>query len=386
MSDLTPPEPTLLEPPRRDRWIAWAAVASVVLHAGLLVFLFWQSLPQSAEATPPAAIDVELVRPPGAVSASEPPVEEPAKEPAGKAEAEAAQKAAADAAEKAAAEAAEKAAAEAAQKAVAKAAAAPAEAARKVSAEAAEKASAATEPPAETSSAEPPAPDNAATPTQPAEEKSPPEPPSETAAPKAVSEAATDASKPARGSETSAEVAPIPLSRPRVKGLTAPASVPDEAVSAVTADTGETVEGTAPPVASAEPDVASLELSAPRNAKRFYFKEMLSVPSMARAREMLETLPPEKRLAQTCNLEALGQIGNAGDGFAPDVVMAEAYARTEISGTRLAAPGAIFRSGDRWYGLAFDCTLSDDLTSVTAFSYRLGADVTDAVLARLSKT
>jgi hypothetical protein len=145
-------------------------------------------------------------------------------------------------------------------------------------------------------------------------------------------------------------------------------------------------EGTAPPAPSAEPDVATLELGALRSAERFYLKAMLSVPSMARARAMLETLPPEKRLAQTCNIEALAQIGNAGEGFAPDVVMAEAYARSEVTGTRLAASGAIFRSEERWYGLAFDCTLSDDLTSVTAFSYRLGADVTDAVLARLSKT
>ncbi|RYH05148.1 MAG: DUF930 domain-containing protein [Alphaproteobacteria bacterium] len=181
-------------------------------------------------------------------------------------------------------------------------------------------------------------------------------------------------------------MAPIPLSRPIVRGLTAPESVPDEAVSAVTADTGEMVEGTTPPAPSAEPDVATLELGPLRSAGRFYSKAMLNVPSMARAREMLETLPPEKRLAQTCSIEALGQIGNAGEGFAPDVVMAEAYARSEMTSTRLTASGAIFRSGERWYGLAFDCTLSDDLTSVTAFSYRLGTDVTDAVLARLSKT
>ena len=45
----------------------------------------------------------------------------------------------------------------------------------------------------------------------------------------------------------------------------------------------------------------------------------------------------------------------------PDVVMAEAYARLEVTDTRLAASGAIFRSGESWYGLAFDCTLSDDL-------------------------
>lgn len=292
-------------------------MASAMLHAGVLVLLLWQPLPDSAEAAPPPAIDVELVPPPEPVSASEPPVEKPEEKP----------------------------------------------------------------------SAEPPPPQQAAAPPPAAAEASPPETPPETAAPKTAAEAsATEASEPPRGSGTAAEAPPIPLSRPRVRGLTAPANEPDEVVAAVTADSGETAEGTAAPAQSAEPDVATLELGAPRRAERFYLEAMLSEPSMARARTMLETLPPEKRLAQTCNIEALAQIGNAGEGFSPDVVMAEAYARSEITGTRLAASGAIFRSAERWYGLAFDCTLSDDLTGVTAFSYRLGTDVTDAVLARLSKT
>lgn len=334
MSEITLPEPTLPEPPRRKPWTVWGTMASAMLHVGVLVFFLWQPRPDSAEATPPAAINVELVRPPEAISASEPPAEEPAEE------------------------------------------------------ESAEEASAATLPPARTTPADPPPAEQAAGPTPSAADAvSPPEPPSETGAPKTVDEAsATATSEPVRDSETSAQEAPIPLSRPRVRGLTAPASGPDGAVTAVTADTGEMTEGTAPPAPSAEPDVATLELGAPRSATRFYLKAMLSVPSMAQARAMLETLPPEKRLAQTCNIEALAQIGNAGEHFAPDVVMAEAYARSEMTGTRLTASGAIFRSGERWYGLAFDCTLSDDLTSVTAFSYRLGADVTEAVLARLSKT
>ena len=331
MSELTPPQPEPPAPPRRDRRIVLTAIASAMLHAGVLVFLLWQPLPDRAEAAPSPAIDVELVRPPEAVSTSSTPVEEPKEE-------------------------------------------------------ASEEASAATSPPAETTSAEPPPPEQAADPTPSAAEASVPEKPSGTAAAETAPEAATAASEPVRGVETSAEVAPIPLSRPRVRGLTAPASVPDEAVSAVTADTGEMAEGTAPPAASAQPDVATLKLGALRNADRFYLKAMLSDPSMARARAMIETLPPQKRLPQTCNIEALAQVGNAGEGFAPDVVMAEAYARSEITGTRVAASGAIFRSGERWFGLAFDCTLSDDLSSVTAFSYRLGADVTDAVLARLNKT
>jgi hypothetical protein len=182
--------------------------------------------------------------------------------------------------------------------------------------------------------------------------------------------------------EASAEVPPIPLTRP--KELTSSGSGSDDAASAVTA-TGETADGTAPPDPS-QPDVATLKLGELRKAERFYLKSMLSVPSMAKARATLKTLPPDKRLLQTCNIEALAQIGNAPDGFVPDVVMAEAYARLAIAGTRVEASGAIFRSDQKWYGLAFDCTLSQDLSKVTAFSYRLGADVTDAVLARLKKT
>jgi Domain of Unknown Function (DUF930) len=145
-------------------------------------------------------------------------------------------------------------------------------------------------------------------------------------------------------------------------------------------------EGAVTAAASAEPDVATLELGAQRSAEQFYLEAMLSSARLAPVREALKTLPPEKRLAQTCNIEALAQIGNSGEGFAPDVVMAEAYALSEMAGTRLVANGAIFRSGEKWFGVAFDCTLSDDLTRVTAFSYRLGADVTEAVLARLEES
>lgn len=325
MSELSPTEVTLPEPPRRDPWTVWSTMASAMLHVGMLVFFLWQPPPDHADAAPPPAIDVELVPPPEAVSDGEPPVKE--REQA---------------------------------------------------------ASSATAPPAETTSAEPQPPANPAAPAF-VTEMSRPEIPPGAAAPATASEAPIPASEPVAGPETSVNIAPIPLSRSQVRGLTTPASTPDEVIVAVRADAEEMAEGTAPPASSVEPNIETLELGALRSARRFYLEAMLSVPSMARARAMLQALPPEKRLAQTCNIEALAQIGNAGEGFAPDIVMAEAYAKPETAGTRVAASGAIFRSGERWYGLAFDCRLSDDLTSVAAFSYRLGADVTDAVLARLNK-
>jgi hypothetical protein len=350
MSELPPPEPTFRAPPGRSLSAVWGTMASAMLHAGLLVLLVWQPPQYRADAGPVSAIDVVIVPPPEADSASEPVVEEEPQE---------------DVPEEEAPE------------------EAPAEEPDNPTPE--EGASAATPPPPEPPPAEaPPAP--SAAPAAAAAPSSP-EPPSEPAAPQPVAEAAApEPAQPAQGAGSSSEkVAPIPLARPAVRGLTAPESG-SEAVVAVTGDAGETAEATAPPAPSAEPDVTTLELGALRSAERFYFKELLDVPSMAQARATLETLPPERRLAQTCILEALAQVGNAGEGYTPDVVMAEAYAKAEMTGTRLAASGAIFRSGENWYGLAFDCTLSDDLTDVAAFSYRLGADVTEAVLARLNKT
>ena len=362
MSDLTLRAPMLPEPPRRSLWIVSAALASAALHAGVLAALLWQPGPESIEAPQPPAIEVELVPPPEETSASEPtPQEEPGEEAA-----------------------AEEPAAEREQPVEAPPPEALAQ--EEPSEEASVEPAGGTEPPGETAPSEP-QPEQAPAPASSAS-ASAPEAPAETEAGETASEAsasvaseaaASDASEPPQGAEATAKVAPIPLARPRVRGLTAPADAPEE----VAADT-PVVEGTVTS-ASAEPDVTTLELGAERSAERFYLEAMLSTPRLAPAREMLETLPPEKRLSQTCNIEALAQIGNAGEDFAPDVVMAEAYALSEMTDTRLVASGAIFRSGEKWFGVAFDCTLSDDLTRVTAFSYRLGADVTEAVLARLEE-
>lgn len=177
---------------------------------------------------------------------------------------------------------------------------------------------------------------------------------------------------------------PVPLPRPRTATTGTSSAASNEPVPALSAEPGD-AEGTRPDALSAGPGIEILELGELRQADRFYLAAMLQQPGLARARDMLPTLPRDKRLAQTCNIEALAQIGNSGDGFAPDVVMADAYAPSVLTGTGLSATGAVFRSRERWYGLAFDCTLSDDLTQVTAFTYRLGADVTDAVLARLQQ-
>lgn len=364
MSDLTLHEPMLTAPPPRlDAWIAWAALVSLALHAAALAFLLWQPLPESAEAPPPQAIEVQLVPPPEETSdpeeeaaAQAPPAAAPAGAD-GAAETEPAAETETPAEEKSAASRPAAEAAEATEATAAPEEAAPAETSEAAAADAAPEAAA--EPQASGTS--------------------------ELAAAPAPEAGASAASVPGQGAIDPAKVAPIPLARPRVRALTAPSDAPGAVANADGADSVATAEGAVVAAAPEEADVATLTLGAARSAERFYLEAMLGDPRMARAREMLTTLPRDKRLAQTCNIEALAQIGYSGEGFAPDVVMAEAYALQEVIGTRLVANGAIFRSGEKWYGLAFDCTLSDDLSTVTAFTYRLGADVTEAVLKRLEK-
>ena len=307
MSDLTVSEQKLLDPPGREHWLIWTALASLALHAGVLALILVSPLRNDFPATPPSAIEVVLV----------PPAEETPSE------------------------------------------AAPEE-----------------EPPADTA---------ASAVAEPAASAPIPDPTSQTES-EPVPDATEAAAEPAPAAASAP--APIPLPRPASRtvapgsgGGAGPSGAP---VTALEAEVGA-AEGNAPGALAAEAGVADLDLGEVRSAERFYLEAMLREPSLARAGEMLKTLPREKRLSQTCNIEALAQIGFSGEDYAPDVVMTDAYALSEMEGTRLSATGAIFRSRDKWYGLAFDCTLSPDLSQVTAFSYRLGADVTEAVLERMGR-
>ena len=66
---------------------------------------------------------------------------------------------------------------------------------------------------------------------------------------------------------------------------------------------------------------------------------------MAKVGEALKNLPKDKRLAQTCNIEAIGQLGNAGRGYAPDAVVASAFAKPVIDGTTYRVVNGAFRAG-----------------------------------------
>ena len=116
-------------------------------------------------------------------------------------------------------------------------------------------------------------------------------------------------------------------------------------------------------------------------AHRFYLKEMLAAPALSQAKQALKQLPPERRLAQTCNIEASGQAGGAG--YAPDAIIANAFAAPEASGTTYSVSGGVFRADGHWFRMAYQCTLDKDLSNVSSFSFHIGSDVTTQIQARL---
>ena len=320
MDDVMPTLPTLLEPPRRDRRIVITAVVSAALHLALLGWILFPRT-QSLTPTEPAAVNVDLVRPSALVSV------EPPSSPSS---------------------------------AEASSSAAPSSAEPASSAEAAASAEASSQ----ASASAPPVPQSRPIliPVGPSEPSSEPTSSAEATSASASEESA--ASEIASSAEASSA-----------------ASAADTS-SVLTATTPEASDGVGPTASSAaEADAPADNTPKPpagtlHAAKRCYLDDMLNAPQMTKVRDALKTLPRDKRLAQTCNIEAIGQLGNAGRNYVPDALVASAFAKPVIAGTTYSVSNGAFRSKGKWIGIAYECTLSKDLDGVASFTYRLGGDVT----------
>jgi hypothetical protein len=110
-------------------------------------------------------------------------------------------------------------------------------------------------------------------------------------------------------------------------------------------------------------------------ATEFYAGSILQQPGMEKIRRTLDGIAPSERLVQLCNIEGLEQIRRAEPGYDPDTLVSYAMSDPLVAGLTLSAPGAAFRSRRRWFGLALKCTVAADLTSVTAFEFKLGKPI-----------
>ena len=133
--------------------------------------------------------------------------------------------------------------------------------------------------------------------------------------------------------------------------------------------------------AHAEPGLAALlpapEALPPPRDRMVRPSEMLSAreladPRSAEARAMLPRLDDAERMVQLCGIEAMAQVHAWRPALRPDRIVSHAGGEVAVSGDAVEAGEAAFRNGDDWYALAYECRLSPDHATVTAFAFTVG--------------
>jgi hypothetical protein len=392
MFDAAPILPPV-DPPRRNRRLVAAALLSVVLH-GLV--LAWLLLPPAAPSEPadPSAINVDLVPPSEASSAepsssapppssaeasssTEPPSsDEPSSEEAQSSMAPAPSGEPSSSVEPASSQAAASSAEVSSSAALAPSAASSGSASSEEQASSGQQAASASSAEASSTSAA----------SEPAASSASAE---QAAKPLIVPLGPSEASQPASADDASISASEAPSDEAVASSAEAPSAAADEESSVLTtgaddaSDSVDTNSSASASSAEAAPDTPPpVKAGLLRSAKRFYSAAMLDAPAMEKVRKALKTLPPEKRLAQTCNIEAAAQIGSAGRGFTPNALVANAFADPVIAGTSYSVSNGAFRSGQKWYGVGYSCKLSKDYSAVTSFAFHIGSDVTAPMQAR----
>jgi Domain of Unknown Function (DUF930) len=104
-------------------------------------------------------------------------------------------------------------------------------------------------------------------------------------------------------------------------------------------------------------------------AKELFTADALSNP---RARQALGKLPPNRRIVQICNFEALEQIRHARPETLPEGLVPFSDGGGLISGQVLRATGGAFVSRRVWYDIEFECAVDEEFRSVTSFRFAIG--------------
>jgi hypothetical protein len=93
-------------------------------------------------------------------------------------------------------------------------------------------------------------------------------------------------------------------------------------------------------------------------------RSILANPRSKQAREVLAQTEAVERATQLCNLEAMAQINGRDKSMKSEFVNAEATAPVALRGAEIEAPGAAYRSHDKWFRLKFICKLNRLLDQV----------------------
>jgi hypothetical protein len=386
-AEIVVPNLTLPDVPQRDRRFAWTAAASAALHAAIFAAIVLLPLLRAPEPTPPPAVEADIVTPSELASLES---------SASSASVSSASSAVAPStsSQPISSEAASSSAQPSSASTPSSAPSSEAASSSEASSEAASSQTASSAQPA--SSAEPSSQDASS-----AASSVPPKPmarpvvipvgPSES---ESLSE--SEASESSVSASASMPSASDDAASSAEANSSAPASEPASLVLGTTASNapeGEDVDASSPPPASSAsastepaPAAASPQIKGALHVpKRFYAQAMLRGPGMEAAKAAIAKLPPQRRMVQMCNIEAMAQVGRAASRYNPDALIANAFAPPASSGQTFTVSGGAFRSGGNWYGLSFACTVTADSSDIANFSFRIGDAVSPQQLPQVAR-
>lgn len=96
----------------------------------------------------------------------------------------------------------------------------------------------------------------------------------------------------------------------------------------------------------------------------------------ARFLASLGRLDPKTRLEQICDYEAMSMIGRGGARV--DRAKSGVISPPQHLGDTLIAKGGAFRSGGKWFQVAFTCKATPDHKTVLSLTYKIGAAIPPA--------
>jgi hypothetical protein len=107
-----------------------------------------------------------------------------------------------------------------------------------------------------------------------------------------------------------------------------------------------------------------------KSAKKLLSGQTIKDPAV---RSMLGDLPPKRRIAQMCSIEALAQIrATRADSVGLQGVVPNSEKGRVITGNVLNASGGAFNIDNRWYDITFQCEVDLDNFKVTSFRFDIG--------------
>ncbi|MGV8856588.1 MAG: DUF930 domain-containing protein [Devosia sp.] len=146
----------------------------------------------------------------------------------------------------------------------------------------------------------------------------------------------------------------------------------------VPAAPGASLERFEPPIAAPRPVVSMRNANNPNDmieAANLLASDILHDPANREIRAMLPRLDKYERITQLCSIEALEQVRLSGAVELADAVAPTAFGDTSIIEAVMKAPDGAYRAGRKWFEIGFECTVGDDLESVTAFKFHLGKPI-----------